>query len=70
MPRTFEEFAELVDNTYQTYNTTAPPLVLTLMNPDGSVSAVTIDAITVLDTGHPFNVGERCTNIVVIPVKG
>ncbi len=64
------DFRDAVENYYQATNTGEDdPMVLTLVNPDGTLTAVAIDGASLLNTGNPDGTGSRVHNLIVFPVK-
>lgn len=62
------ELRDSIENFYQAA-TVSQDMVLTVVNPDGTVTGYEIDGATVLDTGHPNGSGERVYNLVIFPKK-
>lgn len=50
-------------------STDSKPVVLTLVNSDGTVTAVVVDGAAVMDTGHPDGSGARVTNLIIYPKR-
>lgn len=64
----FFEFFETLRNFYDASNENHP-LVLTLVNADGTVSAYEVDSAGLLNTGHPNGSGTRVNNLIIYPAR-